>query len=115
MGVGIIARDHMGNVLASKCSVQQYVSDPTIAEAIGAWQGAKLGRDMGLQSIVLECDSKEIVLALGRVDYGLGKYGSIIVVARKLLTGFQSWAVIHVRREGNGLLINLQNLLFPSS
>jgi hypothetical protein len=27
-----------GKVLASLCSVQQYISDPAVAEAYGAWQ-----------------------------------------------------------------------------
>jgi hypothetical protein len=34
MGVGVIARDHSGTVLAVQCSVQIYILNPTIAEAI---------------------------------------------------------------------------------
>jgi hypothetical protein len=42
-----------------------------------------------------------VVLALGRVEEGLGKFGCIIVEAREFLMGFQSWAVSHIRRGGN--------------
>jgi hypothetical protein len=31
--------------------------DPIVAEAIGAWEGVTLGRDMEFQSIILEGDA----------------------------------------------------------
>lgn len=57
MDVGLIDRDHLGNVQASNCSFRPYVFDPTIAEAIGAREGVTLGRDMEFQLIVLEGDA----------------------------------------------------------
>jgi hypothetical protein len=40
-GGGYIAQDYLGIVLASMCYVDKYISDPTIAEAIGARLGAE--------------------------------------------------------------------------
>jgi hypothetical protein len=40
VGLGIIARDSRGIVVASMCSFHPYVSDSTVAEAMGARQGA---------------------------------------------------------------------------
>lgn len=111
MGVGIITRDHMGTVRASMCSVQQYISDPTTTEAFGARLGVEFGCHLRFQSIILEGDAKEVVIALGRDDNGLGKYGSLIVDAREILAGFQSWAVSHVRREGNEAAHQLAKLV----
>lgn len=87
MGVGLIARDYLGNVRASSCSFRPYVSDPTIAEAIGAKEGMTLGRDMEFQLIVLEGDAQGIVLAVRHVDC-LGRYRSIIADAGECLGFF---------------------------
>lgn len=42
IGVGAIARNHKGNVLASLCSSKPYISDMTVAEAYAAWKVVKL-------------------------------------------------------------------------
>lgn len=75
IGVGVIARDHRGRVLAAKCSVHMYISDPAVAEAYGAREGAEFGCGFGFHAIILEGDAKEVVLALGKDNDGLGKFG----------------------------------------
>lgn len=62
VGVGIIARDSGGKVLASMCSVQRYIADPSTAEAWGARQGADFGRFMGYSNVILEGDALEVFL-----------------------------------------------------
>lgn len=99
--MGVIARDSEGKVLASLCSVQRYKLDPAIAEAYGARQAAEFGRFLGLQSVILEGDDLKIIVELGKNDDGAGKYSNFIVEGRRLLMGFMSWDVRHVRREGN--------------
>jgi hypothetical protein len=64
MGVGVVARDATGAVKAALCSSLPYVSDPSVAESLGARQAIVLGQKMGFPSIVLEGDAKEIVLGL---------------------------------------------------
>jgi hypothetical protein len=51
MGVGVVARDDTGAVKAALCSYLPYVSDPSVAESIGARKAVELGRDMGFSSI----------------------------------------------------------------
>jgi hypothetical protein len=89
MGVGIIARDHLGMVRASMCYAQKYLMDPTAPEALGAWLGAGLGRYMRFPSITLEGDAQEVVLALGIADGSMSKFESLILDA--ILKGFLSW------------------------
>lgn len=36
MGMGFIARDHSGCVVAAHCATKQYISDPEAAEALAA-------------------------------------------------------------------------------
>ncbi|XP_059440309.1 uncharacterized protein LOC132172759 [Corylus avellana] len=40
MGIGIIARDHNGLILAAQVASRQYITDPTTAEALAAWKMA---------------------------------------------------------------------------
>jgi len=90
MGVGVIARDHEGSVKASKSILVPYVSDPAIAEALGAQKGVEFGLAMGFHSIDLEGDARDIITTLGRDNGFLGKYGSLIADAREKLRHFRS-------------------------
>jgi hypothetical protein len=56
--------------------------DPTIAEAFGARLEAEFGRYMGFLSFTLEGDAKEVVLALGIGDGGMGKFGVLFWILK---------------------------------
>lgn len=101
VGVGIVARDSGGKVVASKCFIQRYMSDAAIAEAFGACQAASFGRWLGLSSVWLEGDALDIIMALGREEDDEGKYGNFLVETRVILKHFLSFTVGHVRSEGN--------------
>jgi hypothetical protein len=100
VGVGIIARDSCGKVLASVCSVQRYIADPSTAEAWGARQGADFGRVMGYSNVLLEGDALEVVLALQN-DEGASSFGNLVIETKGLLSCFGSGLFQHVGREGN--------------
>jgi len=101
MGVGVIARNNSGAVLAAQCAVQRFILDPAIAEVIGAKMGAKLGRTLGLHSIFLEGDASVVVSALNREEDEFSRLGSIIVATRKILREFPVCKVGSVRRSCN--------------
>jgi len=101
IGVGVIAQDWEGNVMALMCSIQQYISDPSVAEAYGARQAVEFGCFLGLNSVIVEGDATVIISALGRTEEEDGNFGSLIMDARSLLCGFLSWDISHVRRDGN--------------
>ncbi len=63
--------------------VQKFLLDSTFV----AWLRAEFGRYMGFPSITLEGDTKDVVLALGRGDGGMGKFGSLILDAKDVLKG----------------------------
>jgi hypothetical protein len=75
--------------------------DPTVAEAIAARRVVQFGCNMGFDSIELEGDAREIILALGSSVEADSIYGNTVYEARQMLETFLSWRVSHMRREGN--------------
>jgi ribonuclease HI len=101
MGMGIIARDHEGYVLASMCSIKQFIVDPAVAEAYAALKAVEFCCDLGLWNILLEGDALEIVNALLLDDPSWSRYGHLIDDTKLLLQRFCSWEVQHVKRGAN--------------
>jgi ribonuclease HI len=72
-----------------------------MAEAASALLAVEFSRDSGFQHVILEGDSKNVVLALSETDANLSRYGQIIEDAKVVLRGFRSWEVRHVYRQAN--------------
>jgi hypothetical protein len=64
IGMGAIARDHSGNVIAMTSGPLGAVHDPSLAEALAARRVAKLSFELGLQTGILEGDALEVVQAI---------------------------------------------------
>jgi len=82
MGVGVVARDATGAVKATLCSYLPYVTDPFVAESLGARKALKFGWDMGFPSIVLEGDARDVVLGLRNPDVCRGSLQSVLLDCR---------------------------------
>jgi ribonuclease HI len=115
MGLGIIARDHTGQVLAVLVASRMYITDPTTAEALAAWKMAEVCVTMGFQQVHMEGDSLEVVQALSREDFTWGRYGPLINDAKLLLQHVQKWEVSHVRRTANEAAHTLAKLALTMS
>jgi hypothetical protein len=103
MGIGIIARDHNGSIVAVLEASRKFITDPTTAEALAAWKMAELCVRMQLDNVVLEGDSLEVVQALNNKDCSWARYGTLINDAKLMLLCVQQWSIIHVRRQANGV------------
>jgi hypothetical protein len=57
MGIGIVARDHNGLILAAHVASRQCITDPTTVEVLAAWKIAELCVFMELNNVILEGDS----------------------------------------------------------
>lgn len=66
--MGVIARDHLGEVVGALCTTRPFITEPAMTEAIGAWQTAMFGRRLGLSKVIVEGDSLEVVQALRKED-----------------------------------------------
>lgn len=64
MGVGVIAHDASGAVLATMCTTVPFITDPAIAEVMGVWKAAVLCCELRIQRAIFEGDSLEVVQAL---------------------------------------------------
>jgi hypothetical protein len=61
IGLGIIAQDIEGFILAARSSTHTICVDPTMVEAWIALQAVIFSKDIGLYDIILEGDAKQIV------------------------------------------------------
>ncbi|KAE8055728.1 hypothetical protein FH972_012550 [Carpinus fangiana] len=61
LGVGIVTRDRMGGVLATKCMHMQGHMEPTAAKALAAYHAVRLSKDVGVANLVLEGDAQNVV------------------------------------------------------
>jgi ribonuclease HI len=61
MGVGVIVRDEHGRVHAAQSKTLTSYQEPVVGEALAALQAVELSRDLGLQDILLEGDSLQVL------------------------------------------------------
>ncbi|KAF5477145.1 hypothetical protein F2P56_003817 [Juglans regia] len=59
-GIGLVARDHLGSIVASKKLSRSGVLEPLLAEALGGFYAVGMAKVMGLQAIWLEGDSQGV-------------------------------------------------------
>jgi hypothetical protein len=57
MGMGVVARNNKGEVLAMLCATKKCALEPLAVDALAAWQAAQLGLRMQWRKIILEGDA----------------------------------------------------------
>lgn len=107
-GIGVIIQDNLGRVFAAQSKTIYALYDPTTAEAEGALYALELSRDSGLHEVMLEGDSKIVVIALTGMESNCCRYGQVIDDAKAVLNAFRGWEVCHVKREANMAAVDLQ-------
>ncbi|XP_040987783.1 uncharacterized protein LOC121235501 [Juglans microcarpa x Juglans regia] len=109
VGVGVIVRDWTGKVIGSLRSQRDLFPDAYLAEAFATLKAVILGKQLGLQSIILEGDAQKVVNDIkGAVDHWTPT-GLMISDIRLLLQHFQHWSVSFIPRKCNGLAHCLAN------
>ncbi|KAF5458506.1 hypothetical protein F2P56_022529 [Juglans regia] len=63
IGVGVVARDSVGHIIATMRSSKYIFLDPLLA-AYGVLQAVNLGLDLGFTHVILEGDSLQVIMAL---------------------------------------------------
>ena len=95
--MGIVARDHVGRVLAMASSTCNQISHPTTAETLTAWQAVVLGVQLGATYLELEGDALEVVQDLNQPVHSWGRNGPVVNDIKMLLQNFNAWKVSHVK------------------
>lgn len=101
MGIGFIIRDHAGETVAMMCANKGYVTDPTLAEALGVLQAADLVRQLDMHRVTLEGDALSIVQAMQKEGECCSAFGQVVNDAKEMMSRCQSRAVQHVNRTAN--------------
>ena len=114
MGVGTLARDHVGRVLAMASTIRHQVSHPTTAETLAAWHVVVLGIQLGATYLELEGDALEVVQELNLSEQSRGRNGPVLNDIKLLLQNFNAWKVSHVLRGANGAAHSLAKLALSS-
>jgi hypothetical protein len=106
MGVGVVARDDRGRVVAAKARFFPGIVNPTVAESMGAWQAVVMCCDMRFPQVVFEGDSLNVVSAHNNED-PCWSFGQIIEDIKAKIQDIPSVRVQHVPREANNVAHSL--------
>lgn len=87
--------------MTTMSSLVQYITNPTIAEALVIQKAVVFDRDLGLNNFILEGDALEIIHALRKDDQSWCMHGHLIDDSKIILHSLHSWQVQHIRREAN--------------
>lgn len=109
MGIGVIVRDSMGEVLATLSAPKEHIIALDIAEATAALSAITFIRELGLYKVVMEGDVLIVVQALMSFDKNWSCYDHLIEEARGLLNCMHTWKVNHVRQQLNCAAHHLAN------
>ncbi|XP_057452921.1 uncharacterized protein LOC130744783 [Lotus japonicus] len=100
-GLGMVARNCDGEVMASACSSPVSISSPLLAEALGLRWTMQLATDLGFRRITLETNCLQLFNTWRSQEEGRSYLSSIISDCRILISAFDYVSVSFVRRTGN--------------
>ncbi|XP_042958143.1 uncharacterized protein LOC122293710 [Carya illinoinensis] len=101
LGLGIVLRDEVGEVLACACFKKPPISDSSLAETMALWQAVELSHELGFNRVILEGDAQVVISAVNSVDEDLSSGGHIVEDVKAVLRERRSWKIQFTRREGN--------------
>ncbi|XP_041001634.1 uncharacterized protein LOC121247334 [Juglans microcarpa x Juglans regia] len=110
-GVGVLLRDHNGDVVVACSKSEREVSSAEFIEATTLLKGLQLCAQWGVPKVLLETDCLILVHALNDMAEFLTDFDFILQDIRRLMRGFQEAKVVHVNRLGNMLLTSWQDML----
>ncbi|GMP71913.1 hypothetical protein CsSME_00030148 [Camellia sinensis var. sinensis] len=117
-GLGVIARNSLGQVMASLSEQVGLILDVDFVEEKAALRAVRFAHNLGLADVYLDGDSLTVVdalMAANCTNFELAGFGPLIMEARQILTSFHSFMVSHVRRTGNVVAHRLARLAISSS
>lgn len=86
MGIGVLIRDHGGEVVAMLCASKGYVTDPSLAEALATWQASDLIQRLDMRKVILEGDVLSIVQAMQKEGECWSEFGQLVNDAKEMLS-----------------------------
>ncbi|KAF5478245.1 hypothetical protein F2P56_004821 [Juglans regia] len=103
MGIGMTARNHVGEILFSCCVVRKFVGEIEVAETLALWKAMETGAELNLQGVVFEGDAQTIAKAVNSKDVYHGWIDQQVLDIKEVLSHRPSWSVHSIFREGNNV------------
>ncbi|XP_042974784.1 uncharacterized protein LOC122306423 [Carya illinoinensis] len=100
-GVGVVLRNHKGEVIVACSKVEKEVSSAEFIEAVALLRGLQLCVQWGIPKLMLETDCLILVNALNGNSECLTDFAFILQDIRRLMAAFQEVKVVHVNHLGN--------------
>lgn len=98
----MIIRDHHGFVIAAQCKKIPIIQEPVMVEATAAREVVEFCRDVGIQDVIMEGDSLQVVQAFEDPGVNFRPFGQVVEEdAKSILGKLRSWKINHVKRDAN--------------
>ena len=105
-GVGAVVRDEKGFIVAAMVEKIPLPYSITAVEVLAAIRALRFAGDIGLESFILEGDSKITIDALVGNNVEHAEFGNLFEEAKWLSSRFGDVSYNHVRRQGIGAAHN---------
>jgi len=103
-GIGVVARNDEGFLMASKTWLRHGIPCATTAEAWGIYQAMIFASDCGFSKVQFESDNERVIKLLNGTKEDNRLYlGSIIDSILSLWSHFSQYIFSHIQRTGNAL------------
>ncbi|GKV48329.1 hypothetical protein SLEP1_g55153 [Rubroshorea leprosula] len=101
-GMGALARNDSGEVLAAMVCKGQGAVEPEVAEACSLRRALHWAQSLAFRRNIVESDCATIVSAITSETFNMNSsLGLILLDCKPLLASFESYRLQHVRRTGN--------------
>ncbi|XP_058208234.1 uncharacterized protein LOC131321248 [Rhododendron vialii] len=107
VGIGIVARDHMGQIVGILATSFPGLLSPKVVEVLAFLEALVFTANRGLSNFVVEGDSLEVVQALTQSEKSFADCSSILLDCLVLLPLFSSCSFVNVNRSCNRVAYSL--------
>ncbi|XP_059458291.1 uncharacterized protein LOC132187876 [Corylus avellana] len=101
VGIGVVARDHAGRVVAVLSDSEVATTDPEGAETLATCYATDMCHYLGLRNVILEGDALMVVRSLQKGKCHWGRLRHVLNDTTQKLQTMQEWRVDHIPQEAN--------------
>ncbi|KAL0016497.1 hypothetical protein SO802_003566 [Lithocarpus litseifolius] len=100
--IGVVFRDHMGQIIATLSQRIPLVQSVELAEAMAARHALLFAKELSLFNVEIEGDCSRVITALNQLGRSYTLFGHITNECNRLGATLRFCKFRHVRREGIG-------------
>jgi ribonuclease HI len=103
IGIDVVARNSIGNVLGAKSLTEKVVAIPKLAEAMAAYKAVVFCKEVGFYEIILEGDAKQVVDDVNSRTPNHDVAGHFVEGIIMEMQGLRQVSISHVGRYANNI------------